>query len=54
MNSNLVANELKYLEPIGGSIPKISTGTDYFQTKKSLNSLSLSCPAQAHPVPGFR
>ena len=42
-------------EPIGGSSPKISVAAKVLgrDVKKSLD-LSLSCPAQGFPVPGFR
>ena len=41
-------------DPIGGSIPKFSNDDIKTENVPVLSKFSLSCPAQAYPVPGFR
>lgn len=42
-------------EPVGSVSPKINTGDDYNHIKgKSMQDLSLLCPAQAYPQPFYR
>ena len=43
------------LEPIGGSKPQFSSSSTISNYKAGLGSkFALICPAQAHPLPGFR
>ena len=43
------------LEPIGGSKPQFSSSSTISNYKAGLGSkFALVCPAQAHPLPGFR
>ena len=43
-----------YVEPIGGAAPKFPETYKPNLVSKTLNSVSLICPAQAHPVASFR
>ena len=48
-------NVFKFLEPIGGTMPKFSSETDGSKlSRPAMLAISLTCPAQAHPVPTFR
>ena len=47
--------QCKFLEPIGGTMPKFSSETDGSKlSRPAMLAISLTCPAQAHPVPTFR
>ena len=56
--SSLVNNSKHWnvsLEPIGGSKPQFSSSSTISNYKAGLGSkFALICPAQAHPLPGFR
>ena len=44
-----------YLEPIGGAKPQFSSSSKISTYNTGLGSkFALICPAQAHPLPGFR
>ena len=46
---------LNYLEPIGGSAPKLASETDLTRIlRHHSQALSLKCPAQGSPTPSFR
>ena len=48
-------HKLKFLEPIGSSIPKLVGDTKInLVTKRSSDVISLACPAQGMPIPSFR
>ena len=46
---------LQFIAPIGGSVPKFSSETDGSKLfRPAMLAISLTCPAQAYPVPTFR
>ena len=53
---HILGNLLEYniLEPIGGSLPKFNNDDTKNENVLVHSKFSLSCPAQAYPVPGFR